>query len=210
MNGTLRDVIYALRVSAKQPAFSLLIVLTLAVGIGAATAMFSVLDQTLIRPLPFPEPDRLVIGRTTRAGGDPGSVSAPDFEDYRDSADAFESLAAIRSWVSQATVTGNGNGIGEPERINIISVSGTLFETLGVLPFIGRSFSAEEADQGAPVLVLSHAYFQRALGGLPSALGRSLTVDETRPGRSATTFRKCSRRSGAASRIGPLPTRPGT
>jgi hypothetical protein len=115
--------------------------LTLAVGIGAATAMFSVLNQTLIRPLPFPEPDRLVIGRTIHGGGDPGSVSAPDFEDYRDASNAFESLAAIRSWVSQATVT--GTGIDEPERIDVISVSGTLFETLGVVPFVEKSFTPE-------------------------------------------------------------------
>ena len=173
--GLLRDAVHALRMGTKNPGFSVVVVLTLAVGIGAVTAMFSLLNATLIRALPFPSPDRLVIGRTTSEGNPPaGSVSAPDYRDYRDGSESFESLAAIRSWVSQGTITGGD----EPERIESISLSANFFETLGVLPRLGRGFSPEEGKRGADgAVIISHDYWKRRFGGTGDGLGVILTVD---------------------------------
>jgi len=129
----------------------------------------------LRRPLPFEEPDRLVIGRATFPGTRTNPVSAPDYRDYRDSSDVFRTpMAAIRGFPIQSTVTGGS----EPERLASTSVSRDLFSTLGVQPLIGRTFTAEE-DQpgGARAVLISYAYWQRRLGGSPRALEQALIID---------------------------------
>jgi putative ABC transport system permease protein len=175
MRGFSLDVRYATRMLLKSPGFATAAVLTLGLGIGASTAMFSILNAVLLRPLPFAEPDRLVIGRATFPGTRTNPVSAPDYRDYRDSSDVFQTpLAAIRGFPTQSTVT----GASEPERLASTSVSRDLFSTLGVQPLIGRTFTAEE-DQpgGARAVLISYAYWQRRLGGSPRALEQALIID---------------------------------
>jgi putative ABC transport system permease protein len=170
-----QDLILGLRAMVRRPGFTLVVVLTLAVGIGANTAMFSVLNAALLRPLPFPEPDRLVLGYTVFDGDTSfGSVSAPDYFDCRDQADVFESLAAMLNFETESTVTGGGRS----ERVHSTVISTDLFPTLGVPPFLGRTFTPEEAKPGAPrVVMVSHAYWQRRLGGSPEAVGSTLNID---------------------------------
>jgi putative ABC transport system permease protein len=170
-----QDLILGLRAMGRRPGFTLVVVLTLAVGIGANTAMFSVLNAALLRPLPFPEPDRLVLGYTVFDGDASfGSVSAPDYFDCRDEADVFESLAAMLNFDTESTVTGGAG----PERVHSTVISTDLFPTLGVPPFLGRNFTPEEAKPGAPrVVIVSHAYWRRRLGGSPEAVGSMVNID---------------------------------
>jgi len=149
------------------------VVLTLALGIGANVAMFSVVDAVLLRGLPYPEADRLVLARTTYSGQIAWNVSSEDFYDYRDRVDAFQSLAAIRSFAQEVTVTGGE----EPERVPSTMVSEDLFSAVGVRPQLGRDFTAEDGELSAPNTVLiSHGYWQRRFGGDPEAVGRTITI----------------------------------
>jgi putative ABC transport system permease protein len=175
MTGFWQDVRVGLRTMVQRPGFTLAVVLALGIGIGANTAMFGILNAALIRPLPFPEPDRLVFGYTIFDGGTGlGFVSAPDYFDCRDEADAFESLAATSWYDTQSTVSGSGSA----ERVNSSVVSFDLFPTLGVSPVLGRGFGPEDAKPGAPaVAVVSHGLWQRRLGGSPEAIGSALNVN---------------------------------
>ncbi len=173
MSTLFNDLRYAFRSLAKSPGFSAVIVLTLALGIGANVAMFSIVDAVLLEGLPFPEANRLVLGRTTYAGRIAWNVSSEDYYDYRDRVEAFSSLAAIRSSAGDLTVTGGE----EPERVPAIMVSVNLFRTLGVAPQLGRDFVPDDADLSAPgVALVSHGYWQRRFGGDPEAAGRTITV----------------------------------
>ena len=175
MTGLWQDVRLGLRTMARRPGFSLTVILALGIGIGANTAMFGILNAALIRPLPFPEPDRLVFGYTIFDGGPGlGFVSAPDYFDCRAEADAFESLAALSWYETQSTIS----GVGSAERVNSGVVSFDLFPTLGVAPALGRGFGPEDARPGAPaVAVVSHGLWQRRLGGSPEAVGSALNVN---------------------------------
>ncbi len=171
MLGDLRDAIRCVR---RSPGFSALVVLILAIGIGANVAMFSVTNAALLKALPFPNPDRLVSGRATFNGRINPSVSVPDYRDYRDRSDVFESLALFRGGSDGHTILG-----GEvPERASGLRVSANFFETLGVRPLLGRGFLEEEDEPDGPaVVVLSHGYWQRRFGGATDVLGTSLTID---------------------------------
>jgi len=168
------DMRLALRSLRRTPGFTVAVLLTLALGIGATTAMFSVLDAALGRTLPFRDPDRLVLGRATFSGNVNPWVSFPDYMDYRDGAGSLESLATIGGGTSTVTVT----GADEPRPAALTFVTANLFETLGVLPEVGRSFSIEElpADGGGEV-VISHEFWQMWFGGSPDVVGRSLVVE---------------------------------
>ncbi len=174
MKTFLYDIKFAARTLLKDPAFSLISVLILAVGIGANVAMFSVTDAVLIRSLPYPEPERLVLGRTSYSQGLGWNVSAPDYYDYRDQNEVFESLAAIRSFSNDWTVTGGD----EPEKVPGTLASVDFFPTLGVQPIIGRQFTAEEAEMSEPaVALISYGYWQRRFGGSPDVVGSTLVVN---------------------------------
>lgn len=174
MRGFWQDVHYAGRSMMSEPGFTLLVVLILAVGIGANVAMFSIVDTVLLTPLPYPESDRLVIGRATFGGRINPYVSAFDYWDYRDSNESFESLAAFSSHARAFTVTGGET----PERVSGIEASVDLLRTLRVEPQLGRGFRPEEAQENAPqVVLLSHGYWQRVFGGERDVLGRPLTID---------------------------------
>jgi hypothetical protein len=174
MIGIWQDIRHGSRALFKTPGLTAVIILILTVGIGANVAMFSVIDVALIRPLPYPEPDRLVAARTTFEGSVRTWVSARDYWDYRDLSKSFEQLAAYSGFPRDVTVT----GVEEPERVSGLVVSREFFPALGARPLMGRNFSADDqSETAARVAMLSYGYWQRRLGGAPDVVGRTLTID---------------------------------
>jgi putative ABC transport system permease protein len=176
--GTLwNDVRYAARLLIKSPAFTVVAVATLAVGIGANTAIFSVVDAALLNPLPFPDADRLVVVTETvqRDALERRAFSLPDYRDLRDRSRAFDGIAA---WSADTLTL---SGADAPARqIQGEITSAAYFDLLGVTPVAGRVFTkveAEERDAHA-VAVVSHAYWQRELGGSPAAIGGTMTLND--------------------------------
>ena len=169
---------YAFRVLGKQPLFTAIVVLTFALGIGANTAVFSVLNAVLLRPLPFHEPQNLVaLGEfDTREKADPGteieSISYLDYVDWRDQTKVFEHVAVYTNQ-SVSTLT-DGN---EALHLQGESVSADLFPLLGVQPALGRVFLPKEDEPGNHVVILSHDLWQRRFGADPNILDRTLTLD---------------------------------
>ncbi|MBS1857408.1 MAG: ABC transporter permease, partial [Acidobacteria bacterium] len=169
----LADVKYALRALRKEPGFTAVAVLTMMLGIGASTAVFSVVHAVLLRPLPFPQPSRLAMIWETRekGGGDRVVVSYEIFRDWRDQSQSFEQMGVF---VGDAVRTETN---GEPALIDGAAVSGGVFRALGVRPMLGRTFVAEEERRGAPnVMVLSYGLWQR-LGGGRDIVGRPVRFD---------------------------------
>ena len=142
MSTVVQDIRYAIRTLLREPGFTAVSILILAIGIGANVAMFSVTDAALFRTLPFRDADRLVMGRTTWSGRLARNVSSPDYYDYRDQSQNLQSLAAILTGTLPFTVTGGG----EPERVPGVFAGVDLFPMLGVTPQLGRNFSAAEAE----------------------------------------------------------------
>jgi putative ABC transport system permease protein len=172
MLGSIRqDVRYALRGMARSKGFTAVVVATLALGIGANAAIFSVVNGILLRPLPFREPERIV----EVSHKEPYySVSEPEFMDYRRDARAFERLAAYAP--SNASLT----GAEEPERVRAARVSDGFFATLGVAPALGRVFTADEdAPGGPPVVMISDGVWRRRFGGDRGIVGRTIRVNGT-------------------------------
>jgi putative ABC transport system permease protein len=169
---TLRqDLAYALRRLAHAPGFSFVAVATLALGIGANSAIFSVIDAVLLRPLPFPEPDRLVMVSQTWEGK-PTVYSPQNFLDLAASAGTFESLAAFTG--GGITLTGRG----APARIEGSAVSASFFDVLRVRPVLGRGFLAEENEPGRnKVVVLGHVLWRSRFGGDPALVGRTVDLN---------------------------------
>jgi len=169
-----QDLRYGLRVLVKNPGFTTVAVVALALGIGANSAIFSVVNAVLLRPLPYKDPDRLVmIWEDDTKGGYPRDTpAAANYIDWRDQNQVFEGMAAM------ADQSFNLTGAGEPERIEGRRVSASLFPLLGVEPQLGRAFSPEE-DQpgGSRVAVMSHGLWQRRFGADPSVIGRPLTLN---------------------------------
>jgi putative ABC transport system permease protein len=169
-----QDLGVAARSLPKQPIFLVTVLGTLAVGMGGNVAMFGVLDASLLRALPYPEADRLVLGRVTYQGEVGNTVSGPDYFDYEEQVRGLERLAALTPFSIQSTVLGSGDA----ERVTAPLVSHDLFPALGVDPALGRPFRPEEGEPGgAAVVLVSHGYWERSLGADPSAIGRTLRVD---------------------------------
>jgi putative ABC transport system permease protein len=170
----LHDLRYAARLQRKNPAFTIVAVIALALGIGANTAIFSVVNTVLLRPLPYKDPDRLVMvwEDASKVGYPRDTPAAANFVDWRDQNQVFEGMAAI------ADDSFNLTGSGEPERLEGHRVSASLFPLLGVEPHIGRVFTAAEDQPGAQhVVLLSYASWQRRFGGDPNIVGRPLTLN---------------------------------
>ena len=167
-----QDVRYGLRVLRASPAFTFVAVLTLALGIGANTAIFSVAEGVLLRPLPYPGAEQvsMVWMDNTRLGLREDWHSYPNFEVYRDGSETFAAMAAFNR--QARTLTGRG----EPERIVGAHATASLMDVLRVPPALGRWFSIEESDAGAPVVVLSHRLWQRRFGGRPDVLGQRIDL----------------------------------
>ncbi|SPE20332.1 conserved membrane hypothetical protein [Candidatus Sulfotelmatomonas gaucii] len=172
----LADIRYGLRAMLRNPGFTSVAVLTAALGIGATTAMFSTLWAVALRPLPFYRPDRLVWIDAITDRGQRNSLSALDYFDYRDSATAFESLAARSIWEPGKVIENQG----EPERVVTAKVSGNFFHTLGMQPLYGRSFLAAEEVAGGPhSVVVSYSYWHNKLGARQEAVGTNLDIDDS-------------------------------
>ena len=174
METILQDLRVAFRTLKKSPGFVLVIVFTLALGIGANTALFSILDGVLLRPLPYPHPDRLVMvweDWSKRAGPEREWTNPATFYDWRDQGKSFESMAAVNNW--GPTLTGQG----EPEQLMGAVVTRDMLSTLGVRPALGRDFRPDEDAPGAErVALLSHGLWQRRFGGSSAILGQSLSL----------------------------------
>lgn len=167
----MNDIRYALRTLWQRPALTAVILLTLAAGIGAVTAMFSILYAVLLRPLPFSHPDQLLLVRTYyQAEGGSGPLSPPDYRDLRDTAKSLQSVAALRFVFERTVNTG-----GRPERVPETSISLNLLPTLGVQPILGRGFTPDE--ERGHVVLLSYEYWQRRFNGSRDAIGKTLTID---------------------------------
>jgi putative ABC transport system permease protein len=168
-----QDLRFGARMLLKQPGFTLIAVLTLALGIGANTAIFSIVNAVLLRPFPYKEPERLVILRERVSGGSGFSPSYPNFADWRAQNTVFDSMAA-----ALGNESFNLTGAGEPERLQGRIVSAEFFSTLGIKPLIGRDFLAEEDRPGAtPAAILSYGFWRRRFGEDPSVIGKRLTLN---------------------------------
>ena len=169
----LSDLRYTVRQLLKSPGFTIVVVLTLALGIGANTAIFSIVNAVLLRPFPYRAPDRLVTINERGPAGNGFSPSYPNFVDWRAQNKAFDSIAAVRGNESF-----NLAGAGDPERLQGRLVSVEFFSTLGIEPLRGRAFLPEEDRPGAtPAVILSYGFWQRRFGGHPDILGKQLTLN---------------------------------
>ena len=167
-----RDFNYALRTLRRHPAFALVVILTLGVGIGINTAIFSIVNAVLIRPLPFEEPERLVALEERLSGFEFGApFSPPDFLDVEREQQSFDNVAAY------VNVALELSGTGEALIIDAARVSARLFSILGVPPHLGRGFTTDDDRPGIDVAVLSWGLWQRRFGGSPDVAGRSVTLD---------------------------------
>jgi putative ABC transport system permease protein len=173
-SSVLQDVRFTIRNLGRNPGFAILVVVVLAVGIGANVAMFSTMNQALIRPLPYDEPEELVLGRATFNGNINPLMSAYDYYDYHERNEVFRSVGAINFGPVDMTVTGGD----EPEQVAGVFVSWDLFPTLGVAAVGGRHFTPKEGEPDGPaVVMLSGGYWQRRFGSDPDAVGQSITVN---------------------------------
>jgi predicted permease len=172
-----RDVRHAARLLIRTPAFTSVAVATLALGIGANTAIFSVVSAALINPLPYPEPDRLVVVSTMvqRETLERRAFSMPDYRDLRDRSQAFDGIAA---WSADTLTLSASDAPARPIQAEIASAA--YFDLLGAAPVTGRVFTTREAEErdAHAVAVVSHAYWQREMGGHSSAVGAPMTLND--------------------------------
>jgi len=174
MNVFLQDIRYAVRILAQSPGFTSIAILTLALGIGANTALFSVVNGVLLNPLPYPQPDRLVALYSRTSTFAQASISYLNFLDWQRNNRSLASIAAYRS------DDFNLIGSGEPERVRTEMISADFFSILGVTPLMGRDFTAQDDHAGAaPVVILSEGFWKRKLGGSQQILGQPIILNGT-------------------------------
>jgi len=172
MGTVLQDLKYGLRMLAKNPGFTAVAVLTLALGIGANTAIFSVVNGVLLNPLPYPEPNQLVTLHESKPNFPYGSISYLNFRDWQKENHTFSSIAVARGYGFTLT------GAGEPERVRAEFVSSDFFPLLGVKPLIGRTFAPGEDEIGAaPIALVSAGFWKRKFGSAREILGKALILD---------------------------------
>jgi predicted permease len=172
----LQDIRYGARLLRTNPGFTTVALITLALCIGANTAIFSVVSGILLRPLPYPEPDRLVrvMQSYSQKGLNPWNMSQMNFAAYREQSRSFQALSAI-------SIGGGANltGVGEPERIQLIKATADFFQVFEVEPLLGRTFRPEEETPGKnAVCVLSYSFWQRRFGADPEVVGRALQLND--------------------------------
>ena len=169
-----QDVRFSVRGLLKRPGFTAIILIALALGIGANTAIFSLVNAVILQPLPYQDPDRLISIFGSRNRGTPGSVGPTDFLDYRSHNKTFEQFAASGSTMLPMNLTGSG----EPERVNTSAVTGNYFDTFRIRPALGRGFSLENEKTGRDhVTVLSYSFWQTHFGGNPNIANQSIILD---------------------------------
>jgi putative ABC transport system permease protein len=168
-----KDLLYGARMLLKTPALTALAVFSLAIGIGANTAIFSVIDATLLHPVSYPEPDRLVLvwSQVPSLKLDEFASSVPDFVDWHTQAGAFQSLGAAH--IRGVNITGDG----DPERVRAGRATAELFDALGVRPLLGRTILPDDVRQSSRAVVVSYGFWKRRLAADPRAVGKSITID---------------------------------
>src|SRR5499426_1316260 len=168
-----QDLRYGARMLLKNPGFTAGVVLTLALGIGANAALFSVVNGVLLNPLPFPQPAQLVMLHQSKPNFEQGAIPYPNFRDWQKDNQTFSSMAIMRGFAFSLT------GAGEAERVSARLVSGEFFSVLGVNPALGRNFRPDEDQPGAgPVVIISAALWRRKFAEAPDAVGKSLRLDD--------------------------------
>ena len=167
-----QDLRFAVRTLRKSPGFTAIAILTLALGIGANTSLFSVVNAVLLNPIPYPHPEQLVMLHESKPNFRAGSISYPNFRDWQHDNRSFSSMAVMRP--SSFTLT----GLGEAEELRAQFISSDYFSLLAVRPVLGRFFTAGEDEIGAPPIVLiSENFWHRKLSGSPNAIGKTLNLD---------------------------------
>ena len=168
----LQDVRYGARMLVRSPGFTAIAILTLALGIGANTALFSVVNSVLLKPLPYPHPDQLVWLAESKPNFQTGSISFPNFRDWQKDNHTFSGMALYRNYGFNLT------GLGEAEQLKAQYVTSDLFNVLGVKPVIGQAFTPGEDDFGAaPIVMISEGLWKRKLNGSPDAVGKTINLD---------------------------------
>jgi predicted permease len=169
----IQDLRYGARVFRKSPGFTAVAVLTLALGMGANTAIFSVVNAVLLSPLPYSNPDRLVLVKEVlpNASPDPFNVSGPDIVEIKKLNHVFEDVGGFRVWTYELS------GKSEPQRVTADRISSNLFDVLGLQPLAGRVFSPQEEQFGHQVVILSYGLWQRQFGGRQDILGQTVNLD---------------------------------
>ena len=174
MGTLLQDLRYGIRMLAKSPGFTALAVITLALGIGANTAIFSVINSVVLRPLPFHEPARLVALWQTESAPGNFPLTGPDYLDWEEQSRTLE-VMSLYSWERSA----NASGTGEAEAASAISAQANFFNVLGVQPQIGRAFDSGEDQAGKNhVAILSNAFWRRKFGGRSDVLGKTIELND--------------------------------
>src|SRR5262245_37566608 len=173
MDGFGQDIRFALRSLAKTPGFVAIAIATVALGVGVNSAIFTVVNAVVLRPLPFPDADRLVRVTADVAGNSPDiGMSPPELFDYRDRADLFDGIAGVYP------IDANVTEIDQPERVEVLLTSPSYFSVLGVHQALGRLFSPDDYVPGiAEVAVVSDAMWKRRFGAAPDVVGRKLRID---------------------------------
>src|SRR5437867_2092721 len=172
----LNDLSYGTRMLLNSPGFTVVAVLTLALGIGANTAIFSVVNTVLLRPLPFQEPERLITvwERNPKQGYEENPPAAANFQDWKAQNQVFEQMALFDSYYNRFNITGGAR----PERVEGAAVSANLFQLLGIQPRLGRTFLGEEEQPGRDqVVLLSYSLWQRRFGADPSVVGKTISLN---------------------------------
>ena len=175
MGQFLQDLRFGARGLARSPGFAAVALATIALGVGANTAIFSVVDAVLLRPLPFPEPDRIVAAFQTQPsqGVSQNGVSYPNYADWRDQAKSFDALAAIR--MHDYTLTGQG----DPALLIAGTVTSNLFQILRTPPLLGRALAASDDDPSAPpVVVLGERLWRSRFNADPAIVGKPILLDQ--------------------------------
>jgi len=172
MTGLLQDLRYAVRQFLKTPGLTVVVVITIALGVGANTALFSVVNGVLLNPLPYPQPEQLVTLHESKPNFETGSVSYPNFVDWRKDNRTFSAIAIARGYSFSLT------GAGDALQVSGEFVSSDFFSILGVKPLLGRTFAPGEDEIGAgPVALISEGLWQRKFGSAPDIVGKGITLD---------------------------------
>ena len=169
---TILDLRYGIRALRRNPAFTAVAAATLALGVGANAAVFTMINAVVFHPFPYRDADRLILLHQRSLQADLLPLSLPDFYDWRDQSHAFESMGAVYRW--NPILTGGG----EPEQLFAARVTAEMFPTLGIAPELGRTFAPDEDRPGAtPVVVLSHNFWMRRFGGSREIIGTTVVLD---------------------------------
>src|SRR6185436_2938134 len=172
MDSIIKDIRYGVRGLWKHPAFTAIVVITLALGIGASTAIFSVVNSVVLRPLPYRTADRIVAIQELDPDGKRGQSTSANFLDWRAQNTVFEHLSAIKITTTNLALSDHA------ERIDLAQTNADFFDIFGITPQYGRLFIPQDEQAGhAPVVVVSNALWQRRFGSDPSLVGRSITLD---------------------------------